>query len=157
MVTAQPFPSIAKLAKRGRSSFRRMTCPSACETDTPRINPFAEPRTAAKSMLASLSKTSQTTSVRRNTAAGVGDANGKKIRTASSLRLISTLTDLSCSFVEGVVAGFAFVMVVGVIVGTYSSVFVACPFALLWEQVFSREARVQRTSQKGDSKNASRL
>lgn len=43
-----------------------------------------------------------------------------------------------------VIRGFAFVLVVGVIVGTYSSVFVACPFALLWEQTFGRQARSNR-------------
>jgi protein-export membrane protein SecD/preprotein translocase SecF subunit len=35
-----------------------------------------------------------------------------------------------------VLRGFAFVMTVGIIVGTYSSVYVASPFALLWEQLF---------------------
>lgn len=36
-----------------------------------------------------------------------------------------------------VIRGFAFVMSVGVIVGTYSSIYIASPFALLWEQWFS--------------------
>ena len=34
--------------------------------------------------------------------------------------------------------GFAFVMFVGIIVGTYSSIYIASPFALLWEQWFGR-------------------
>lgn len=35
-----------------------------------------------------------------------------------------------------VLRGFAFVMTVGIIVGTYSSIYVASPFALLWENLF---------------------
>ena len=41
-----------------------------------------------------------------------------------------------------VIRGFAFVMLVGILVGTYSSIYVASPFALLWEQyVGSKKAR----------------
>lgn len=40
--------------------------------------------------------------------------------------------------------GFAFVIVVGVLVGTYSSIFIACPFALLWERWFGDSAKVAR-------------
>jgi len=36
-----------------------------------------------------------------------------------------------------VIRGFAFVMLVGILVGTYSSIYVASPFALLWEQYFA--------------------
>ena len=48
----------------------------------------------------------------------------------------TTLLVVACLFVAGgeVLRGFAFVLLVGVFVGTYSSVFVASPFALLWEQ-----------------------
>ena len=35
-----------------------------------------------------------------------------------------------------VIRGFAFVMTIGVIVGTYSSIYIASPFALLWEHWF---------------------
>jgi preprotein translocase subunit SecF len=45
-----------------------------------------------------------------------------------------------------VIRGFAFVLLVGVIIGTYSSVYVACPFTLLWEQYFGREATAARRS-----------
>ena len=38
---------------------------------------------------------------------------------------------------------FAFVMTVGIIVGTYSSVYVASPFALLWEQLFGSKSRIR--------------
>lgn len=37
-----------------------------------------------------------------------------------------------------VLRGFAFILTVGVVVGTYSSVYIASPFALLWEQLFGR-------------------
>lgn len=37
-----------------------------------------------------------------------------------------------------VIRGFAFVMTIGVIVGTYSSIFIAPQFALLWEQLVGR-------------------
>jgi preprotein translocase subunit SecF len=39
-----------------------------------------------------------------------------------------------------VLRGLAFVLFVGVIVGTYSSIYVASPFALLWAQRFGKEA-----------------
>ncbi len=42
-----------------------------------------------------------------------------------------------------VLRGFAFVMTVGIIVGTYSSVYVASPFALLWEQLFGTKSRIR--------------
>lgn len=34
--------------------------------------------------------------------------------------------------------GFSFIMTAGVIVGTYSSIYIACPFALLWIDTFRR-------------------
>ncbi|TNF70499.1 MAG: protein translocase subunit SecF [Acidobacteria bacterium] len=40
-----------------------------------------------------------------------------------------------------VLRGFAFILTVGV---TYSSIYVASPFTLLWEQIFGREARLRR-------------
>lgn len=45
-----------------------------------------------------------------------------------------------------VIRGFAFVMLVGILVGTYSSIYVASPFALLWEHYFGgrREAKTRR-------------
>jgi preprotein translocase subunit SecF len=46
-----------------------------------------------------------------------------------------------------VIRGFAFVMLVGILVGTYSSIYVASPFALLWEHYFGGrgEAKAGRT------------
>lgn len=43
-----------------------------------------------------------------------------------------------------VIKGFAFVMLVGIVVGTYSSIYVASAFALLWDQWFGGEAKARR-------------
>jgi preprotein translocase subunit SecF len=40
-----------------------------------------------------------------------------------------------------VIRGFAFVMAVGILVGTYSSIYVASPFALLWEEKIGSKSR----------------
>ncbi len=50
-----------------------------------------------------------------------------------------------------VIKGFAFVMLVGILVGTYSSIYVASPFALLWERYFGAEARTQHTGQPAEA------
>ncbi len=47
-----------------------------------------------------------------------------------------------------VLRGFAFIITIGVVIGTYSSIYVASPFALLWEQYFGREARTKRRETK---------
>jgi protein export-related membrane protein len=50
---------------------------------------------------------------------------------------LTFLTVLSLLILGGdVLRGFAFVMTIGIIVGTYSSIYVASPFALLWENLF---------------------
>lgn len=59
----------------------------------------------------------------------------------------STLLTLTALLTLGgdVIRGFAFVLLVGILVGTYSSIYVASPFALLWEQYFgSRGRRINR-------------
>lgn len=50
----------------------------------------------------------------------------------------TTLLVVGCLFFLGgeVLRGFAFVLMVGVVIGTYSSIFVASPFTLLWEKHF---------------------
>ena len=40
-----------------------------------------------------------------------------------------------------VLRGFAFILFIGVIVGTYSSIYIASPFALLWEQMFGKSKK----------------
>lgn len=51
-----------------------------------------------------------------------------------------------------VIRGFAFVMLAGVIIGTYSTFYIASPFALLWEDYFGREARERMAQKKGQDK-----
>ena len=55
----------------------------------------------------------------------------------------TTLLALGCLLVLGgdVLRGFAFILTLGVIVGTYSSIYVASPFALLWENVVRRRGQ----------------
>jgi len=50
-----------------------------------------------------------------------------------------------------VIRGFAFVMLVGILVGTYSSIYVASPFALLWEQWFGTAAKAQRAGRASET------
>jgi preprotein translocase subunit SecF len=45
-----------------------------------------------------------------------------------------------------VIRGFAFVVTVGVVVGTYSSIYIASPFALYWEQWFGQRGKIRRSS-----------
>jgi preprotein translocase subunit SecF len=55
----------------------------------------------------------------------------------------STLLVLLCLLIWGgeVLRGFAFVMFVGILVGTYSSIYVASPFTLLWEHLFGVQGK----------------
>lgn len=58
----------------------------------------------------------------------------------------STLLALLALLIWGgdAIRGFAFVMFVGIIIGTYSSIYVASPFALLWEYLFGAGGRWAR-------------
>jgi preprotein translocase subunit SecF len=75
-------------------------------------------------------------------------------QTLSRTVLTSSTTLLavgSLLFLGGdVLRGFAFIITIGVVVGTYSSIYVASPFALLWEQWFGKDrnqrARKQATA-----------
>ena len=62
----------------------------------------------------------------------------------------TTLLALGCLLFLGgdVLRGFAFILAIGIVVGTYSSIYVASPFALLWEQVFGGAARLKRRESK---------
>jgi preprotein translocase SecF subunit len=48
------------------------------------------------------------------------------------------------AFGGDVLRGFAFVLTVGVVVGTYSTIYIASAFTLLWEQLFGADARARR-------------
>ena len=58
----------------------------------------------------------------------------------------TTLVAVGAIFFLGgdVLRGFSFVLTIGIIVGTYSSVYVASPFALLWEEIFGGQAKSRR-------------
>jgi SecD/SecF fusion protein len=60
----------------------------------------------------------------------------------------TTLAACICLMAMGgeVLRGFAFILFVGVIVGTYSSIYIAAPFALLWEERFGKAARAERAN-----------
>lgn len=66
----------------------------------------------------------------------------------------TTLLTAGCLFLFGgeVIRGLAFVLLIGVLIGTYSSVFVASPFTLLWEQFFGDKKR-RATSRSSTSKS----
>jgi preprotein translocase subunit SecF len=66
----------------------------------------------------------------------------------------TTLLALGCLLFLGgdVLRGFAFILTVGIVVGTYSSIYVASPFALLWEQVFGAAARLRRKEARAASR-----
>jgi len=44
-------------------------------------------------------------------------------------------------FGGGVIHGFAFAMIIGVVVGTYSSIFIACPIVVEWDRLFGGKAQ----------------
>lgn len=47
-----------------------------------------------------------------------------------------------------VLRGFAFILTTGVVFGTYSSIYIASPFTLWWENNFSKQARLARRTAK---------
>ena len=58
---------------------------------------------------------------------------------------LTMLTVIALLILGGdVLRGFSFVMTVGIIVGTYSSIYIASPFALLWEQMFGAQGKLSR-------------
>ncbi len=68
----------------------------------------------------------------------------------------ATLLAVGALFVLGgdVLRGFSFILTVGVVVGTYSSIYIASPFALLWEHLFGAEARARKAAAKAQSGKA---
>lgn len=74
------------------------------------------------------------------------DVMNKSLNQTLSRTVLTSGTTLlvvgSLMFLGGdVLRGFAFILTVGVVVGTYSSIYIASPFALLWEQLFGRSAQ----------------
>lgn len=53
-----------------------------------------------------------------------------------------------------VLRGFSFIMTCGIVVGTYSSIYIACPFTLLWETWFGSGSRSRRARVAGKKAKA---
>lgn len=60
----------------------------------------------------------------------------------------TTLLAVGSLFVLGgdVIRGFSFLLLVGVLVGTYSSIYIASPIVLIWESSFGRERPQKRAT-----------
>ena len=61
---------------------------------------------------------------------------------------LTTLLAVGMLYLFGgdVIRGFAFIVMIGVVVGTYSSIFVASPVVLLWEKWFGHKVRAKRAA-----------
>ena len=66
----------------------------------------------------------------------ISDARGEGVRAQMLMLALATMF----LFGGDVLRGFSFVLLVGVLVGTYSSVFVASPMVLLWDRLRRRRA-----------------
>jgi preprotein translocase subunit SecF len=94
--------------------------------------------------------------LRRNRTAPLEQTMNLSINQTLSRTVLTSGTTLlavgSLLFLGGdVLRGFAFILTVGVVVGTYSSIYVASPFALHWEQIFGRAAWLRRREAKAGS------
>jgi preprotein translocase subunit SecF len=50
---------------------------------------------------------------------------------------------------------FSFVMLIGIIVGTYSSIFIAAPLVIVWEEWKQKRAAVKKPAPASEAKKAS--
>ncbi len=66
------------------------------------------------------------------------------------LTSMTTLTVVAALFVlgGGVIHDFAFAILIGILVGTYSSIFVASPILLVWEGKFAKGPKIKKSSRK---------
>ena len=89
--------------------------------------------------------------LRRNRRESLVDVLNRSLnQTLSRTALTSgtTLLAVGSLFVLGgdVIRGFSFLLLVGVLIGTYSSIYVASPIVLIWESSFGRERRQKRAT-----------
>jgi preprotein translocase subunit SecF len=71
---------------------------------------------------------------------------------------LTFLTVLSLLILGGdVLRGFAFVMTVGIIIGMYSTIYIAGPFAILWEQLFGPGGKWRRAKAAAPVATGSRI
>lgn len=87
--------------------------------------------------------------MRRSRREPLGETLNKSINQTLSRTILTSGTTLLAvgallALGGDVLRGFSFVLSVGVIVGTYSSVYVASPFAMLWEHLFGSAAKSRR-------------
>jgi len=87
--------------------------------------------------------------LRQNRRAGLTEIMNHSLNQTLSRTVLTsgtTLLVVGCLLFLGgdVLRGFAFILTLGVIVGTYSSIYIASPFALWWERWFGNEARSKR-------------
>ena len=75
----------------------------------------------------------------------LGEVINLSINQNLSRTLITSLTTwfvVACMFFLGgpVIRPFAFVLLVGVLIGTYSSIYIASPILLFWNAVFAKQS-----------------
>jgi preprotein translocase subunit SecF len=100
-----------------------------------------------------LRKSGRRTSFEKLLNDSVNQTLSRTILTASSVFLAA----VALFFLGGeVLRGFSFVMSVGVLVGTYSSVFVAASFALLWENMMAKRRAAQSPARAAEGGKAAR-
>ena len=85
---------------------------------------------------------------RRRTFEEVMNASINETLSRTILTSSTTLIVVLCLFVLGgaVIHDFAFALLIGIVVGTYSSIFVASPILLVWESRFSDKVKVKGVS-----------
>ena len=83
---------------------------------------------------------------RRRVDAGLVDASVNQILSRTILTSFTTFMALIVLYIMGgpVIHGFAFVMTFGILVGTYSSVFIASPILIGWESFVAGLRKVAR-------------
>jgi preprotein translocase subunit SecF len=79
-------------------------------------------------------------------------------QTLSRTVITSVLTFLSAAalffFGGPVLRPFSFVMMFGIIVGTYSSIFIASPLLVIWQKLFPKKGEAARRGKPGDAHKA---
>ena len=89
--------------------------------------------------------------LRRNRRESLVDVLNRSLNQTLSRTVLTsgtTLLAVSSLFILGgdVLRGFSFLILIGVLVGTYSSIYVASPIVLLWESWFGRERRQKKAA-----------
>jgi preprotein translocase subunit SecF len=81
--------------------------------------------------------------IRAKGSAHLFDVINESLNDVLSRTIITGICTIACTlalyfFGGSVLEGFAFVLLAGILIGTYSSIFVACPFALWWVRMVAR-------------------